>query len=65
LRENIFDIAQDILKERLDAATGELKSQFKGTNPYRKKRLPDKKLGQMLRKDLGENMFERLGGYYG
>lgn len=36
MRENIYDLATDILKQRIADAQEELKRQFKGTNPYRK-----------------------------
>ena len=36
MKASIFDEATDILKGRLNDAYAELKTQFKGTKPYRK-----------------------------
>jgi len=36
LADNVFDIASDILKERLDLAKGIISQNFKGAKPYRK-----------------------------
>lgn len=41
MKENIMDIAQDILSERLGEAKGVIKTMFKGSIPYRQERVPD------------------------
>ena len=41
-KENPMDLATDILKGRLADAFGELRTQFKGTNPYRQEPIPRK-----------------------
>ena len=67
--QNVFDIATDILKERLNLAFGELKEQFKGTNPYRKEPVSPKEqiyqysqitpeMEMSLRQSLGDDVVD-------
>lgn len=63
-RENIFDIASNELKKRLDAGKSELQSRFKGTNPYRKEPIPKKELLQFyesLTPELMEALIKEQG----
>ncbi len=36
MRQNVYDLATDILKARIGKAYGVMEQQFKTTNPYRK-----------------------------
>ena len=66
-RDNIFDIASDELKSRLDMAYGELRNQFKGTHPYRKDPLsPAEQLYNFnqIPPDVREQLRAQMGGTY-
>lgn len=41
MKENLMDVASDILKERLGNAKIEIQKMYKGTNPYRMEKVPD------------------------
>ena len=69
-RENQLDLATDILKSRMSDAFEELRTQYKGTNPYRKEPIPRKErlmqyeqftpeVEQMLRQSMGDEPVDK------
>lgn len=60
MKENVFDQATDILKERMNLAMGELKKQYKTANPYRQEPVSEKQqVAEFLQKTPSQIQFAR------
>ena len=69
-KQNVFDIATDKLKSRMDGAMKQLHQNFKGTNPYRQEPIsrPERlmqyeqftpQVEQMMRQSIGDNAVDK------
>jgi len=64
MRENILDIRTDKIKARVNRIVKTAQRQFKGTNPYRKERIPDEERIQNylnLTPDVEQEMRTQFG----
>ena len=64
MRKNQFDMATDILKERLNDAFALIKEEAHGTDPYRMERVPRKELVRLYN-NLDEDGLNSLILRYG
>ena len=71
MRENRLDIITDKIKARITRITANAQKQFKGTNPYRKERIPDEErimnylnltpdVEQEMRMQFGDENIEQM-----
>lgn len=71
MRENRMDRITNKLRKRVDRLLGSAHKQFKGTNPYRKERIPDEErimnymnltpdVEQELRGQFGDEQVEKM-----
>ena len=71
MRENRLDVITDKIKARITRITANAQRQFKGTNPYRKERIPDEEriqsylnltpdVEQELRMQFGDEPIEQM-----
>lgn len=73
MRENILDIRTDKIKARVSRIVEKARIQFKGTNPYRKERIPDEErimnymnfldnpeIEQQMRSEAGDEPVEQM-----